>query len=217
MNSGRKLQQIPLSKKTLNHLCKRKSLNILKYFEVPGVCSKRSVESFVRDQLVDDFQNLRKITKAWVTCWDFGGILHKDMDLSRLGPKYLPTERYQELNFRVKHSKHISIHYHSTEKPFQVERYSKFLKKNSIYTFASLSYPWGAPKKTSRPQNLWPPNQKIAGHFLPNNHLIYMKPYTKWDKLPTSTGEGFQPSIVGFLIGPNWDELGLVIWIFSTR
>ena len=83
MNSGRKLQRIPLSKKikkTLNHLCKRKSLNILKYFEVPGVCSKRSVES-CQGPTYDEFQNLRKVTKAWVTCWDFGGILHKDTDL----------------------------------------------------------------------------------------------------------------------------------------
>ena len=28
---------------------------------------------------------------------------------------------------------------------------------------------------------------------IPNNHLRYMKPYTEWDKLPTSTGVGFNP------------------------
>ena len=153
MNSGRKLQRIPLSKKTLNHLRKRKSLNILKYFEVPGVCSKRSVESFVKDQLMMNFKIYEKLPRLGL----HAGILAVSFittgiyDLSLLGLKYLPTERYQELNFRVKHSKHISSHYHSTEKPFQVERYSKF-PKNSIYTFASLSYPWGAPKNFPSPK-----------------------------------------------------------------
>ena len=85
-------------------------------------------------------------------------------DLSLLGLKHLPTERHQELNFiRVKHCKHISSHYHSTEKPFQVERYSKF-QKNSIYTFASLSYPWVPPKNFPSPK-LMASEQKVRGKF----------------------------------------------------
>ena len=170
MNSGRKLQRIPLSKKikkTLNHLCKRKSLNILKYFEVPGVCSKRSVESFVKDQLMMNFKIYEKLPRLGL----HAGILAVSFtrtriyDLSRLGPKYLPTERYQELNFiRVKHSKHISSHYHSTEKPFQVERYSKFLKKQYLH-FCLPVISLNCPQKTSCPPKLMASKPKNRGNF----------------------------------------------------
>ena len=47
---------------------------------------------------------------------------------------------------------------------------------------------------------------------IPNNHLGCMKPYKQWDKLPTSTGAGFQPSTVGFLRGGWWFPL-----IFDLR
>jgi len=43
-------------------------------------------------------------------------------------------------------------------------------------------------------------NHTVDASELPNNHLLSMKPYEKWDILPTSTGDRriSEPSAVSF-------------------